>query len=261
VPRRMYDAIDEARAPTETNPFVAEQDYGSIHGEQPRRRRRSKVIVAAGALVIAGAAVASRRSPSELNRLPVPLDLANRANFDDDAALRDGCVTMDSDLFCGDQDGALSATVDLFAAMLSTTKASLLPMLANARAVCEPACDGDSFFMPCLWEAAANLPDVCAATFEALPPAASPVKPARPQLAAPDLLSCDEHAFCMACGAGGCETVLATYGSSGGASEVFPEEPASQTMALSALLAIGRDLPALCESIGVPFAGASTYAR
>ena len=187
-----------------------------------------------------------------------------RDSFDDDAAMRDGCVSMDADVFCGSHEGALSSSADLFASMLDTDKASLFPILANARKVCGAACaDTDAaYFMPCLWEAVARLPDVCAGTFDAAPPAASFVKAQRPKLAAPDLLSCDEHAFCMACAPspGRCSAVLGKYGSpSGGSAAVFASS--SQTMALSALLAVGRDLPELCEGLGVAFVGEGTYAR
>ena len=121
----------------------------------------------------------------------------------------------------------------------------------------------EAYFMPCLWEAVARLPDVCAGTFDAAPPAASFVKSKRPKLSEPDLLSCDEHAFCMACSRapGRCGAVLGKYGSpSGGSAAVFASS-SSQTMALSALLAVGRDLPELCEGLGVAFVGEGTYAR
>ena len=258
------DASDGDEA---TNPFIDEEE--PLLEARPRRRRPKTIIVAAGALVVSAAAVATRSRTTNLeaesNRLPVPLDLANCANFDDDAAMRDGCVSMDADVFCGSHEGALSSSADLFASMLDTDKASLFPILANARKVCGAACaDTDAaYFMPCLWEAVAPLPDVCAGTFDAAPPAASLVKAQRPKLAAPDLLSCDEHAFCMACAPspGRCGAVLGKYGSpSGGSAAVFASS-SSQTMALSALLAVGRDLPELCEGLGVAFVGAGTYAR
>ena len=54
---------------------------------------------------------------------------------------------------------------------------------------------------------------------------------------------------------------LGKYGSpSGGSAAVFASS-SSQTMALSALLAVGRDLPELCEGLGVAFVGEGTYAR
>ena len=240
-----HDASDGDEA---TNPFIDEEE--PLLEARPRRRRSKTIIVAAGALVVSAAALTTRSRTTNLeaenNRLPVPLDLANCANFDDDAALRDGCVGMDADIFCGAWDGALSRSADLFASMLDTDKASLFPILANARKVCGAACaDTDAaYFMPCLWEAVARLPDVCAGTFAAAPPASSFVKAQRPKLAAPDLLSCDEHAFCMACSQspGRCSAVLGKYGSpSGGSAAVFASS-SSQTMALSALLAVGRDL-------------------
>ena len=257
------DASDGDEAP---NPFIDEEE--PLLEARPRRRRSKTIIVAAGALVVSAAALTTRRRTTNLattNRLPVPLDLANCANFDDDAALRDGCVGMDADVFCGAWDGARSSSADLFASMLDTDKASLFPILANARKVCGAACaDTDAaYFMPCLWEAVARLPDVCAGTFAAAPPASSFVKAQRPKLSAPDLLSCDEHAFCMACSRspGRCGAVLGKYGSpSGGSAAVFASS-SSQTMALSALLAVGRDLPELCEGLGVAFVGAGTYAR
>ena len=260
------DASDGAQAPTETNPFLDEEE--PLLERPQRRRRRPQYIVAAGALVLSGAALTTRSRAANLeaeNRLPVPLDLANCANFDDDAAMRDGCISMDSDIFCGSHEGALSSSADLFASMLDTDKASLFPILANARKVCGAACaDTDAaYFMPCLWEAVARLPDVCAGTFDAAPPAASFVKAKRPKLSEPDLLSCDEHAFCMACSQspGRCSAVLGKYGSpSGGSAAVFASS-SSQTMALSALLAVGRDLPELCEGLGVAFVGEGTYAR
>ena len=259
-----HDASDGDEA---TNPFMDEEE--PLLERPQRRRRRRPYIVAAGALVVSAAALTTRSRATNLeaetNRLPVPLDLANCANFDDDAALRDGCVGMDADIFCGSVEAALSSSADLFASMLDTDKASLFPILANARKVCGAACaDTDAaYFMPCLWEAVARLPDVCAGTFAAAPPAASFVKAKRPKLSAPDLLSCDEHAFCMACSRapGRCGAVLGKYGSpSGGSAAVFASS-SSQTMALSALLAVGRDLPELCEGLGVAFVGAGTYAR
>ena len=258
-----HDASDGDEA---TNPFIDEEE--PLLERPQRRRRRRPYIVAAGALVVSAAALTTRSRTTNLattNRLPVPLDLANCANFDDDAALRDGCVSMDSEIFCGSRGAALSRSADLFASMLATDKASLFPILANARKVCGAACaDTDAaYFMPCLWEAVARLPDVCAGTFAAAPPASSLVKAKRPKLSAPDLLSCDEHAFCMACSRspGRCGAVLGKYGSpSGGSAAVFASS-SSQTMALSALLAVGRDLPELCEGLGVAFVGAGTYAR
>ncbi|CAH0380003.1 unnamed protein product [Pelagomonas calceolata] len=257
-----HDASDGDEAP---NPFIDEEE--PLLERPQRRRRRRPYIVAAGALVVSAAALATRSRTTNLveNRLPVPLDLANCANFDDDAAMRDGCVSMDSDIFCGSHEGELGASADLFASMLSTDKASLFPILANARKVCGAACENtdEAYFMPCLWEAVARLPDVCAGTFDAAPPAASFVKSKRPKLSEPDLLSCDEHAFCMACSQspGRCSAVLGKYGSpSGGSAAVFASS-SSQTMALSALLAVGRDLPELCEGLGVAFVGAGTYAR
>mgnify|MGYP003314478995 CR=1 FL=1 len=203
-----HDASDGDEA---TNPFIDEEE--PLLEARPRRRRSKTIIGAAGARVVCAAALTTRSRTTNLtNRLPVPLDLANCANFDDDAAMRDGCVGMDADIFCGAWDGALSSSADLFASMLATDKASLFPILANTREVCGAACaDTDAaYFMPCLWEAVARLPDVCAGTFAAEPPASSFVKAQRPKLAAPDLLSCDEHAFCMACSRapGRCGAVL-----------------------------------------------------
>ena len=271
-----HDESDAAQTPTEaTNPFIDEEE--PLLQARPRRRRSKTIIVAAGALALSGAALATRSRTTNLevenNRLPVPLDLANCANFDDDAAMRGGCVGRDADMFCVEEahpnwDGALDISADLFASMLATDEASLFPILANARKVCGAACaDSDeAYFMPCLWEAVARLPDVCAGTFDAAPPASSLVKAKRPKLSEPDLLSCDEHAFCMACSqpSDGCSAVLEKYGSpSGGSAAVFsPSWPRQkQTMALSALLAVGRDLPELCEGLGVAFVGEGTYAR
>ena len=129
------DASDGDEA---TNPFIDEAE--PLLEARPRRRRSKTIIVAAGALVVSAAALATRSRTTNLeaenNRLPVPLDLANCANFDDDAAMRDGCVSMDADVFCGAWDGALSSSADLFASMLETDRASLFPILANAREVC-----------------------------------------------------------------------------------------------------------------------------
>ena len=132
------DASDGDEA---TNPFIDEEE--PLLEARPRRRRSKTIIVAAGALVVSAAALTTRSRTTNLattNRLPVPLDLANCANFDDDAALRDGCVSMDADVFCGAWDGALSSSADLFASMLATDKASLFPILANTREVCGAAC-------------------------------------------------------------------------------------------------------------------------
>ena len=136
-----HDASDGDEVTTEaTNPFIDEEE--PLLEARPRRRRSKTIIVAAGALVVSAAALATRSRTTNLveTRLPVPLDLANCANFDDDAALRDGCVSMDADVFCGAWDGALSSSADLFASMLATDKASLFPILANTREVCGAAC-------------------------------------------------------------------------------------------------------------------------
>ena len=161
-----HDASDGDEA---TNPFIDEEE--PLLEARPRRRRSKTIIVAAGALVVSAAALATRSRTTNLeaeNRLPVPLDLANCANFDDDAAMRDGCVGMDSAIFCGARDGELSSSADLFASMLDMDRASLFPILANARKVCGAACENtdEAYFMPCLWEAVARLPAVCAGTFE-----------------------------------------------------------------------------------------------
>ena len=87
-----HDASDGDEA---TNPFIDEEE--PLLEARPRRRRSKTIIVAAGALVVSAAALTTRSRTTNLeaeNRLPVPLDLANCANFDDDAAMRDGCVGM-----------------------------------------------------------------------------------------------------------------------------------------------------------------------
>lgn len=94
---------------------------------------------------------------------------------------------------------------------------------ARVARLCRPACKDEtsSFFMPCMWEAVARLPEVCEGSFEPYMPLPTHTRHSDEEIEATrekqdhvDLYACDEHAVCSACAPSNeyCTAVAEHYG-------------------------------------------------